>query len=57
MSTGALMTAADAIENVTVTKDKRQVDQPTHSFVPSNHQIGAQHHYAASGEHINAVRY
>ncbi|XP_037036324.1 putative mediator of RNA polymerase II transcription subunit 12 [Bradysia coprophila] len=51
---GALA-AADAIGNVTVTKDKRQVEQPTHSFVPSNHQIGGQHHYAASGEQITAT--
>ncbi len=58
---GALA-ATDAIEkigNATVTKDKRQIQQPTQNFIPSNHQIGGghQHHYAAaSNEQLAAVR-
>ncbi|KAJ6631734.1 hypothetical protein Bhyg_15718, partial [Pseudolycoriella hygida] len=52
------LAATDALQNVTVTKDKRQVDvqQPTQNFVPSNRQqIGGQHHYAANNEQIAAI--
>lgn len=56
---GALAAITDATDgNVTVTKDKRQVQHvhdPAQNFVPSSHPLGGQHNYDASSEQITAV--